>query len=81
MHAQGFVWHVWFWPPQGPSFVATGYAELFAYFGFDSFFVQNLLPKSTANTHVQNLLQQNVLSLEEYHEDLFQVIENANLLN
>ena len=26
MHAQGFVRHVWFWPPQGPSFVGIGYA-------------------------------------------------------
>ena len=27
MHAQGFVWHVWFWPPQGPSFFGTQYAS------------------------------------------------------
>ena len=29
MHAQGFIWHVWFWPPQGPSFFGTPYADLY----------------------------------------------------
>ena len=29
MHAQGFVWHVWFWPPQGPSFFGSPYARTY----------------------------------------------------